>query len=104
MTGHALTAEQLRKFLDATGSARPPQIQSGNYTTAELQKLADSLGGLKNWPILTNDPRVNYVVVCVVALKFGEEEPEFDEKIYTEELKATIDEITKKAIEKTLVT
>lgn len=52
-------------------------------TTEQLRKLVDAMGGGSDWPKLTDDPRVNYAVDCVVS---GGELP-YDEDIYANEIR-----------------
>lgn len=55
-------------------------------TTGQLIKLTKAIGLNRSWPKITDDPYVNYAVDCIVL--FGDEEPEYDEKLYVEEVKA----------------
>lgn len=57
-----------------------------NLTTEQLRKVVDAMGDGKDWPKATNDPKVNHAVDCIVADEG--DEPEYDEKLYTAEIKA----------------
>ncbi|MDO8676830.1 MAG: hypothetical protein Q7K16_04290 [Candidatus Azambacteria bacterium] len=52
-------------------------------TTEQLRKLVDAIGDGKNFPKLTDDPKVNYAVDCIV-LDDGVE-PTYDEQTYAVE-------------------
>ena len=88
MKTHALTTEQLKTFFDAVG-ARLPEVFSGQFTTEKLRYLAELNGGFNDWPKHTEDPIVNYVIDCITAALCGDEEEEYDEKIYLEEIEAS---------------
>ena len=85
---HELTTEQVRKFLDAVGANKlkiaEEVLRSGRFTTDRLKTMADFAGGLQDWPKITDDPLVNYVVDCVVV---GEDDP-YDEQLYAGEVNA----------------
>ena len=96
MATHNFTAERMSKFLGAVGAhigVDMPQIEGGEYTTEQLLEMASSRGGLHDWPNHTDDPRINYVVDCVVQSEsFSQDidykEPEWDESMYSEEVRA----------------
>lgn len=89
MAIHTFTTEQMRKFVEAVGGDREPEVTEGQFTTDKLVELTQSIGGLSDWPNITDDPRVNFAVDCVVCLGMDdEEEPTYDERIYTDEVEA----------------
>lgn len=53
-------------------------------TTEQMRKFVDAVGGLRDWPKLTDDPKVNFAVDCVVQ----DEEHTFDERLYADEIEA----------------
>ena len=55
-------------------------------TTEQLKKLVDAVGDGGDWPKLTDDPKVNYAVDCVV--EDDGEEPTYDEQLYAGEAEA----------------
>lgn len=63
--------------------AVPEQVHI--LTTKQLRKVVNAIGGDKDWPKATNDPKVNHVVDCIVADEG--EEPKYDEELYTAEAK-----------------
>ena len=83
MQVHALTAEQVQKFLDAVGGV-PRSIAGNQFTTEELRKLAESAGGFHDFPKITDDPQVNFAIDCVVEDEG--EEPTYDEQLYAAEV------------------
>lgn len=88
MTIHTFTTEQMRKFVDAVGGGTYNQeIAGGVFLTANLRRLTRSVGGLQDWPKITDDPRVNYAVDCVTA-DLGDPEPRYNEKLYADEVEA----------------
>ena len=54
----------------------------------QLKKLVDAVGDDKDWPKMTDDPQVNYVVDCLVGLKDDDEDAEYDEELYVREAEA----------------
>ena len=87
MKKHDFTPEQLAKFFDAVG-ARQPEVSGSQFTAQELLKLAEKADGFTDWPKHTDDPKVNYVIDCITAFMCGDEEPEYDEQLYLEEIEA----------------
>ena len=86
---HNLTGEQMEKFVDAIGgdaSKAEAELAGGELTTAQLVELNGRVGGLQDWPDITEDPKINFAVDCAVNYTTDEEEPVYDEKIYTEEV------------------
>jgi len=55
-----------------------------NLTTSQLRTLVEAVGGLKDWPQATTDPRINHAIDCIVADEG--EEPEYDEQLYAKEI------------------
>jgi len=51
-------------------------------TTGQLRKLVIAVDDGNKWPLLTDDPFVNYVIDCM----FSEEELPYDEQLYINEL------------------
>lgn len=88
MIVHNLTAEQVQMFINAIGGF-PKTVAGGQFTTQQLKTLAESAKGLNDWPKATNDPKVNHAVDCVVCLMNNEEEPEYNEQEYLEEIEAS---------------
>lgn len=87
MKKHSLTTEQVQKFFDAVG-AKQLEISGGQFTAKELLKLAEPAGGFNDWPKHTDCPVVNHVIDCITAIFCKDKEPEYDEKIYLEEIEA----------------
>lgn len=56
------------------------------FTTEQLKKLVDAIGDGKDWPKITDDPKVNYAVDCIV--EDGGEESVYDEQLYVAEIEA----------------
>ena len=83
MATHTFTAEQMQKFIGSVGGV-PQSVTGTQFSTNELRKLAKSIGGLRNYPKITDDPRVNFAVDCVVE---EGEEPTYDEQMYEEEIR-----------------
>ena len=83
MATHTLTDDQMRKFADAVGGTRCSKPLGGTFITDHLKKIVELIGGLHDWPKLTDDPRVNFAVDCVV--EDDGEEPEYDEEVYAKE-------------------
>src|SRR3989338_4913268 len=84
MTTHILTTEQMHKFFYAVGGVPKTEIAGGSFTTDYLRKLTESIDGLQDWPEITDDPKVNFAVDCVVGDE--SEEPSYDEQLYTAEV------------------
>ena len=85
MTTHSLTTEQVQKFVDAVGGV-PRLVAGGQFTTQQLKTLAESVGGLQDWPKITDNPEVNFAIDCVVEDEG--EEPVYDKQLYIAEVKA----------------
>ena len=85
MATHTLTAEQVQKFIGAVGGV-PRSVTGGQFTTQQLKTLTESVKGLQDWPNITDDPQVNFVVDCVVEDEG--EEPTYDEQLYAAEVEA----------------
>ena len=85
MVIHTLTAEQVQKFIGAVGGV-PRSVAGNQFSTEELRKLAESAGGLRDWPKITDDQQVNFAVDCVVEDE--SEEPTYDEQLYAAEVEA----------------
>lgn len=90
MVSHTFTTEQVQKFIGAVGGDVPKsEIIGGEFTTQQLITLAEQVGGFKDWPKATDDPRVNFAVDCVV--QYDEEDLIdfiYDEKVYIAEADA----------------
>lgn len=82
-----LTTEQLQVFFDAVGSSKTG-VAGGRFNTRKLQRVAESTGGFNDWPKHTDDPWVNHVIDCITARFCGDKDPEYDEKLYLEEIEA----------------
>lgn len=54
-------------------------------TTEQLQKLVEAFGDGKDWPKLTDDPKVNYAVDCITQ---GVGDWPYDEQLYIKEIEA----------------
>ena len=87
MATHTLTTEQVQKFIGAIGGV-PRTVAGGQFTTQQLKTLAESVKGLQDWPKITDDPKVNFAIDCLRAMMSEDEEPEYDEKLYAEEIEA----------------
>ncbi|MEK7198159.1 MAG: hypothetical protein AAB648_01705 [Patescibacteria group bacterium] len=85
MATHTLTTEQLQKFIGAIGGV-PQSVAGSQFTTQQLKTLAESVEGLRDWPKVTDDPKVNFAVDCVVEDEG--EEPIYDEQLYAAEVEA----------------
>jgi len=91
MNKHTLTLAQLEKFFKAVGTTSIPNILSGigTYTTNQLRTMSALAGGLQSFPKITDDPRVNFAIDCVVALEQeDDEEPGYDERMYAAEVES----------------
>lgn len=86
MATHTLTTDQMRKFVDAVGGTHDQEVAGGQFTTEQLKKLTESIEGLGDWPKITDDPKVNFAVDCVV--ENDGEEPTYDEQLYAGEVEA----------------
>lgn len=82
-----LTTKQLKVFFDAVRSSKTGVV-GGRFNTWELQRMAESTGGFKDFPKRTDDPVINWVVDCITARFCGDKDPEYDEKLYLEEIEA----------------
>ena len=61
-------------------------MQVHSLTTQQLRKLTDAVGNGSDFPKITDDPRVNHAVDCIVADE--DEEPEYDEQLGIAEVEA----------------
>lgn len=85
MATHVFTTAQMRKFINAIGGVPKSEVTGGQFTTQKLRTLAESIGGLDDWPKFTDDPRVNFAVDCVVL--DDDDEPVYDD-LYVDEVEA----------------
>ena len=84
MATHTLTAEQMQKFIGSVGGV-PQSVTGTQFSTNELRKLAEPIGGLRAWPKITGDPQVNFAVDCIDEDEG--EEPTYDKQLYAEEIR-----------------
>lgn len=71
-----------------TGNAQRKKVNemtTHTLTTEQLRKLTNAIGDDKEWPKITDDPRVNYAVDCLTT---DDDEPEYDKQLYLDEAEA----------------
>ena len=77
------TDPQMAKFIDAVGGTG--KAEAGAYTLQQLHELATKSGGLRDFPKITDDSRVNHAVDCVVD---PDEAVPYDENLYLTDVAA----------------
>ena len=58
----------------------------GNHTltTQELKMLVEACGGLRDFPVMTHNACVNYVIDCITGVD-GDDDPPYDAAYYEAE-------------------